>query len=155
MIARRVVLAMVLFMVAGCATPVSHYTPSGKPEVTISTNDFNAVKSTIVAQMLNKGYSITKDTDFQLVFEAEADSMMSTVLFGSEYDTTPVARISFSFAPIDDSVRVVADAAMITNAGSAFERRTDMNNSNSSARIQEMLDDVKRQLELSGGEAAE
>lgn len=142
-----VLVAMV--MVVGCVAPVQHNTASGKPEVTVSTSDVGAVKAALVSEMIDRGYNITTEGDFGMVFDRPVDNFLAGVLLGSSYDTTPNARIAYTLVPKSDGVRVVADIAVITNPGSAFEKRTEMNQSQSSLGVQEALDALKLRVEAS------
>ena len=64
-------------------------------------------------------------------------------MLGSRYDSTPNARITYTFAVGTDTIRIVADLAIITNPGSAFERRMEMNNAKDSMEFQEMLNQLR------------
>ena len=136
-----------MVMAAGCVAPVQHNTASGKPEVTVSTNDVGAVKAALVSEMIDRGYGITSEGDHRLVFDRAADSFLAGVLFGSSYDSTPNTRISYTLVPTSDGVRVVADLAVVTNPGSAFEKRMEMNHHQDSVGVQRALDALKSRVE--------
>jgi len=72
--------------------------------------------------MVNGGFRITKDTSYELTFDKPVENIAVAVLMGSKYDSQPNARVSYTFAQVNDTTRVVADVAIITNPGSAFER---------------------------------
>jgi hypothetical protein len=139
-----------LATLCGCAAPVQHGTASGKPEVTISNTTQDIVKPLVVNRMLSAGYRITRDTQFELAFDAPVQNVAAQVLLGSKYDSQPNARVSYSFASTGTGLRVVADIAIITNPGSGFERRTEMNQSADSPLIQNMLDAVRSEVEMAG-----
>ena len=144
----RVAAVMILcFLVAACATPVKHHTASGRPEVTIATTNVGAVKGALISEMVNRGYSITRESDFLVGFDRPIDNVWAAALLGSRYDSTPNARVSYTIARIQDAIRVVADLAIITNPGSAFERQTDMNANKDSRMIQGLMDRVKSNVE--------
>lgn len=103
---------------------MQHHTPSGKVEATISGASPDDVKAALINEMLNRGYSITNDTSYMISFDRPVDNVFAAALLGSNYDSTPNARISYMLAKVGDATRVVADLAMITNPGSLFERRT-------------------------------
>lgn len=136
-------LLVVVLVTGGCVAPVQHKTASGKPEVTISTNDVGVVKAALVSEMIDRGYGITTEGDYRLVFDRPVDNLLVGVLLGSSYDSTPNARISYTLVPTSGRVRVVADIAIITNPGSAFERRTEMNQHQDSLDVQKALDALK------------
>jgi hypothetical protein len=131
----------------GCGTPVTHATGSGKVEVAINGTAPEAVKAALVNNMLNAGYRITKDTAYEIAFDRPTDNIAVAVLLGSKYDAQPNARVSYSIAATPPTVRVVADIAIITNPGSGFEQRTEMNGSQDSVQVQALLDNMKASLE--------
>lgn len=135
--------AALIVMVTGCVAPVQHNTASGKPEVTVGTDDVGQVKAALVSEMVDRGYHITADSDYRLVFDRPVDNFLAGVLLGSSYDTTPNARIAYALVRRAEGVRVVADIAIITNPGSAFEKRTEMNQSQESLGVQRALDALK------------
>ena len=96
--------------------------------------------------MINKGYSLTSDTGFQLVFQAPAEGL-GAILLSSQYDSTVMVRMGYSIAPQERGTRVVVNIAAVTNPGSAFERLTPMNGSKDSVHVQEWLNDIVRKFE--------
>jgi hypothetical protein len=48
-------------------------------------------------------------------------------------------RVSYDIAALPSGVRVISDLAVITNPGSAFEKRTDINEGPASAEVQAIL----------------
>ena len=98
--------------------------------------------------MINRRYAITRETDFFVVFDRPVTNVLAAALLGSRYDSTPNARISYSLARIQDRIRVVADLAIITNPGSAFERPMNMNANQDALEIQAMMDHVRVQVEM-------
>jgi hypothetical protein len=109
---------------AGCQTAAeAPATASGKPEVTIKSTTA-AVKARLLSLAMDRRFNVTKDTEYLLQVEKPTDNVAAQVLFGSRYDGTPAERVVFTFAPLGDSVRVVASAMLVTNPGSAFEQIT-------------------------------
>lgn len=130
---------------AGCGS-VNHQTASGKVEVTISATP-EAVKASIVNAMVNQRYRISKDTAYEIAFDKPSENLLAVAFLGSKYDGTPNTRVSYFLAPTPPTVRVVADFAIITNPGSSFERRTDLNRSEDTAQVQALLEGVKAEVE--------
>lgn len=128
---------------AGCAEPVTHATPSGRPEVTISGRSSAWAKDRLTNEMLNRGYTVTMDSGSTVAFDRASNNALANAFFGSGYDGVPNARITYSIVQIGGDTRIVADMAVITNPGSAFERRTPMNNNQDSTEIQELLNRIK------------
>jgi phosphotransacetylase len=139
-------LAVAPIALTGCAHPVQHFTPSGKVE-TVFLAPTDAVKGRIIGQMTDWQYTVSKDTPYMIAFDRPSQDLMTNVLMGSKYDSTPNFRITYTFIQTQPgSVRVVADCAIITNPGSAYERRASINNSKETMKIQAMLDRLAREF---------
>jgi hypothetical protein len=143
---RFLIALAVAYFCSACASGVQHATPSGHSEVTVSKATPDKVKAVLVNKMINKGYRITKDTQFELAFDKPVDNVMVSVLLGSKYDSQPSQRVSYSIAQVGEGVRVVSDFAVITNPGSAFERRTDVNKADATTDVQTLLEEVASEL---------
>jgi hypothetical protein len=154
-VGKLVSICIVSLGLASCATPVQHNTASGKPEVTINVADLDAVTSTFQSEMINRGYMQTGGNRFMLKFDRPVTNILASALLGSRYDSQPNARITYMFSKFSSSIRVVADMAVITNPGSAFERRTPFNNNQDSLSIQQMMLNIKLMLERTYGTSNE
>jgi hypothetical protein len=135
---------------SACGGPTHFDTRSGHPEVTISRVAPDKVKSALVNKMIDEGYRITKDTQFELTFDKLTDSTLAVILFSDR--GPPDWRVAYSFAQVGDDVRVVADVAMIQNPGSAREYRLDQNSpgtgvgAETARGVQAMLDNLRTEL---------
>ena len=135
-------------LLSGCVTPVVHHTPSGKPEVTIASDDKDLVKSVLVSEMLNRGYDISKDSDYMIAFDRPVENALAAALLGSQYDSTPNARASYTVVLVaDGSTRVVATLRFVTNPGSPYERYTEASDHRTSPEIQALLFRVRDKVE--------
>jgi len=121
-----------------CLSALGAAAQSGRAEVTVAASSA-AVKSHLINEMMNRGYSIMSDTPNMVVFDKVADNLAAMFLFGTRFGGAPHARIVYSIAEIGGSTRVMADAALIGNAGSAFERRNDMNSGEALGEVQGIL----------------
>jgi hypothetical protein len=142
-------LSMVLITAhfVGCATPVVHNTPSGRPEITVSGKVGKRASAEITNLMVNRGYNVKVSSDTLIVFEKPIESTMAAVLLGSRYDSTPAARITYNIIETEATTRVIASFAAVTNPGSAFERITPMNNIQDTDTYQMRLNEIKAKLE--------
>lgn len=147
----RVLAFMLLAFLGGCVTDAaSSYTPatpSGKAEVTIKA-PVATIKSAIISGAMNQGLNVTKDTDYLLQLEKPTQNLGAAMLLGSKYDSVPNERYVFTFAPTNDSVRVVVSPMFVTNPGSAFEQLTPITNGQGIQRTQETLTELKTRLEV-------
>lgn len=135
---------LVMFVViaaAGCAIQ-QLATESGRPEAFIPGGKTDAVKAVIAETMLARGYQMETETATSSVFIKLSDSVMMDVAFGSNYDRQPYKRVRFSQVQRPDGVRVFMDYEIVTNYGSAFERRTPLNSGKAAQQNQGLLDSI-------------
>jgi hypothetical protein len=132
---------------AGCQTDAqAPMTASGKPEVTIKAPT-TAIKARLLSLAMDRRFSVTKDTEYLLQIEKPTENIGAAILLGSKYDSTPAERIVFTFAPVGDSVRVVAASMFVTNPGSGFEQITPVNAGEGINQTQAGLQEIKQSLE--------
>lgn len=148
----RILIVAAALLLASCQTAKPPSTASGKPEVTIK-GSASAVKAQLLSRAMDRRFSVTKDTEYLLQVEKPTDNLGAAVLLGSRYDSTPAERIVFTFAPIGDSVRVVAAMMFVTNPGSAFEQLTPINAGEGIDRTQATLFEIKQTIEAASAPA--
>ncbi|MCJ2043000.1 hypothetical protein MKK58_00300 [Methylobacterium sp. J-078] len=134
--------AAAMTVLGACQTVQPPATASGRPEVTIPGADPARVKSAILSGMIDKGYRIVKDDPFSLTVEKPVENFAAVLLLSTNAGGPPVARVTYTVAQIDNGTRVVADMALISNAGMAFERRTDVSRGADSPMAQAFLDKI-------------
>jgi hypothetical protein len=146
---QRILLAFaVAAILAGCQTAAeAPATASGKPEVTMKAPTA-AIKARLLSLAMDRRFNVTKDTEYLLQIEKPSDNLGAAILLGSKYDSVPAERIVFTFAPLGDSVRVVAASMFVTNPGSAFEQITPVNAGEGINQTQAALQDIKQSLEV-------
>ena len=140
-----VVLTIASCVLGACAAPAHLDTPSAHPEVTISRVPADKVKAVLVSKMIDKGYRVTQDTQFNLAFDKSAGKAFFRE--GGAADRNQ--RVTYSIAQVGDDVRVVADISMITNPGTEHEARSDVNDAAKDApahETQAFLDDLRTEL---------
>lgn len=98
-----------------------------------------ALKGQIINEMFNRGFSILNDTPNLVVFDKVNNNFAATLFFGTPYGGAPHYRVTVSLAEIGGSTRAFSDIALIGNAGTAFERRTDFNQGNDLSEMQGIL----------------
>jgi hypothetical protein len=96
-----------------------------------------------LATVLSGCQTAAQATEYLLQIEKPSDDLGAAILLGSKYDSVPAERIVFTFAPLGDSVRVVAASMFVTNPGSAFEQITPVNAGEGIDRTQATLQEIK------------
>ena len=111
---------------AGCAhqqpSVPAYSTMSGKPEVVFKTDDMAKARSALTNDMLSDGWVISGETASQIVFDKQIENFGAMMMYGSNFNRVPNARVVFSMAHVDGGIRVVATPSMVTNPGSGFEQ---------------------------------
>lgn len=139
------VLVMVVGL-CGCAT-VQLGTPSGKPEVTIPNVTQKQVVDALVNQMIAGGYQVQSMNNYRAVFGKKDNSLASSLLLGSKWNTTPEYRIIYNFVVTNEGVRIIiTNIEGVTNPGTGFERITDLNQGKVAQSWQNMLEQLKSSL---------
>ena len=104
-------LMLLLALLTGCVTQVSRVTTtaSGKPEVTIATSDVGRIKSMIIGDMVNYGYTVETDTAYSLSLSRKMKDMeqFATALsIGNAYSSN--SRLSnYTFVRDGNTTRVI------------------------------------------------
>lgn len=134
-------------ILAACATPVQHNTPSKKAEVTI-----HGVTRAQVRDFLTDGFAtacpnLVKSEESQIVCEGPVTDSAAYVALYTRYDSDPIYRVTLNLIKVKGGVRVVSNYAGISNPGSAYERRNDWNNSPDTLKLQDALNKAKSKLE--------
>lgn len=138
---RSAVLLASALLVSCATTPPPLQTPSGRPEIVIRDASRKAVIDRIVAVKLEKGLQVKSVTDYGIVVTKKIDhSFMASLLYGSQYDSTPEARITYNVVEVPEGIRVFSRTEMITNPGSGFERVSDVTEQVS----QQMMDELQQ-----------
>lgn len=143
---------LVAALLVGCAAPVAKITStsSGKPEVVIHTTDVGAIKSLILADLINYGYQIEKDTPYLLELTRPANSTENfgaSLSIGNAYSTN-YRVASYTFVQTNDGIRVIASAALRAQLPGGQVNSSPLNdNGNVYNTFQKQLLDIKKKLE--------
>ena len=140
------ILLLLPFLLTACATPVIHDSPSGKPEVTISGTTKDAIKDRLTDEMLSRNYTILQSADSMIVFERPIEDAMAAYMFSTKLSSTPTTRIAYNLASTKQGIRVIADCSAVSNPGTGFERKTNMNSHPDSMRVQSILYSMKNTM---------
>ena len=138
----------IILSLSGCTTLQPLNTSTGKPEIIITETNKKEVADAIINTMLSWDFQLQKRDEYILVFGKRDTRIISGVLLGSQYDTTPEWRITYNLVDYANGVRIMVSIFAITNPGSAFERITDFSKgSKDSHNIQSFLNQLKETLE--------
>jgi hypothetical protein len=141
---------------AGCVSrpPRVSEPAAGNPEVTITGKDATRIKSIIIGEAVNRGFTIERDRKYSLVL-TKPGSGMDAFIYGmsnGNADSGNMVVLSYTFAKSDGKVRVVM----------ALETRTQLPGGRTSSKpwplndalrkvFQFGLNEVKRRAELASG----
>ena len=132
-------LLLLSLILTGCETTTTHTTPSGRPEVTVSTAQAPDLVAQFTNELINRGYTIGDTNPQQTTFEKPATTVAAQIVYGSTYNRTPNVRITLDQVQLSDTTRILLSFFIVTNPGSAHERITALNNSPETIQYQELL----------------
>lgn len=142
---KKIIILLCIFL-TGCVSAVNHATPSGKVEATYEARYEETVAGMITDYMINNGYSVKEASKRVIVFEKPIDDIVTAMLYGSEYNSTPNSRVSYSINTYNEKTRVVASFFVVTNPGSGFEKLTTFDEDQDTIKYQVFLNDLKTRL---------
>jgi hypothetical protein len=139
-----------LVAIVACATAQPRLaTPSGRPEVTIAGATRQAVANHIANSAATGGFTIAEMTDTRVRVE-KAGGLGESLLAGSRFNAIPVYRYTYTLLDADGGVRVLADAELVTNPASAFEKRTNLVQGKPAQQLQESLEKMRESFARPG-----
>lgn len=139
--------ALIAFLSACAAPPQPLATPTGRPEVVINGATKKLVYDEIILSATEKGSSLKSVNEYGITIGKLATEPMLIALYGSGYDSTPEGRVTFTAVDLPDGgIRVFAKGEIVTNPGSAYERRTDVTR-HAAVEMQSSLERIKSRVE--------
>ncbi len=135
------------FFLSACATPVTHSTPSGKPEVTISGVSKSTVKDALTDMMMDNQYTLTTSSESMLIFDRPIENSAMAYMFSSKLNRNPTFRVSYNVASTKKGIRVIADYNAVSNPGSGYENKTSLIGHPNTKNIQYELNALKNEME--------
>lgn len=97
---------------SGCAQQeVMQHTQSGFAEKTIQAKSQSEVSQEIINACINRGHTIRESSDSKVVCTTTMEggsAVLTQMLIGNSYSTTPEVVVAFIIATMGENVRVVA-----------------------------------------------
>jgi len=140
------VISLALILLTGCATTQSLHTPSGRPEVTINTTDRSKIKSVILNELMNAGFTLISESEYGLIFSAPMKGfggVMYQALLGNAYSSQPEWNIRINMAALNNKTRVVAQAVVRMQNAFGREDVNDMTGGKVALQLQQLLEKIK------------
>jgi hypothetical protein len=137
----------------GCATAPERIaqTRSGKPEVSIKTNDIEAVKSELISRMMEKNYLLEDDSKYRMTFKKEVEGFgaqfAAQLLVGTKYGTTPEVVAVFNLMKLKDGLRVIGFVFIFSQSGFGQTKKEKIDNNKTFNDVQTMLNLIKSTVE--------
>lgn len=129
-----------LALLVACASGPK--TASGRPELLVAGITKDTAKQLLLADAAADGWTVEKSDDAGLVVARQRKDVGSALAFDSSYDSTPYTRPRYTIVEERTNVHVYAQAHVITNYGSAFERVSDVSDGKMGVQVQDKLVDV-------------
>ena len=124
---------LVVLAGAGCASTHAN-TATGKAEHYIPKDSAEAYRDTLVARMLDRGYSILEITPYKASFDKDG-GFAADLVAGSGSRK----RVTFDFAPVGVQLRVIGRLEVLTGRGA-------IETTSSSQEILDLMESVSKSL---------
>lgn len=142
-----IILVLLSCITLGCATPRQRLaTPSGNPEIVINGTTKKQIADLLVSSKLGEGFQVKTVNDYSLVVAKSIDDFAAKMAYGSKYNRTPEARVTYNFVDFGGGVKIFVRSEMVTNPNSPYESTTDFTSTwgdhaqNELTRIKTMLE---------------
>jgi len=142
---RKIVSIFCLCLIlTGCATTGRLATPSGRPEVFVEGITLKNATDACVNLMVSNGWQIEKTTDYMVQAVRTSDNAMVDFLWGTDFDFHQAwYRITYTFAPQSNGVRIFAIQQVVANRGTGFERVIELKNQKAYQNNQNWLEQLR------------
>lgn len=142
---KHLLLILVVLGLSGCATSQALQTPSGKPEVTIQSADTSRIRSVLINEFLNAGFTVISDSENTLVFAKEMSDFGGLAykgLMGNAYSSNPEWNVRVNMVSLGQTTRILGQP--VTRMQNAFGRDDvmDMSQGKAGMQTQEILNRV-------------
>lgn len=141
---------MSLAFSVGCTTiEKSTFTPSGRPEVVIATNDVGRIKSLLIGDLLNHGYTIESDTQYALTLTRPTkgmESVAASMVAGNSYSVN-TRYATYNFVHLDNGIRVIASMGWRAQMPGGQVNNQPLNDGNVYNTFQTQLFEIKAMIE--------
>lgn len=146
----RFFLIIALCSLTGCiTTPVKLNTSSGFPEVVISGSTKKKITDAIINRGISKGWILKSQMEYMVILTKKNTTFGAQLLFGSNYNSIPENRITFTMVETGDGIRLTVREEIVTNPNSSFEESRDLTliNQEAAEHYQKILEEIKTQVE--------
>lgn len=137
---KKIFLGILFVSLLGVLPALAFTDPLVTVRVTINSENRKAIKDELVGQMISKGFSVSKDSEYQISFDKEVPNFFYMNLRTGQY---PVARAVFNIAPINGATLVTASPYIVDNPGSGNEVVRTHSNKEDTAGLQRTLYKLK------------
>lgn len=141
---KRVLLGFLFVFFLGVLPAAAFTDPLVIVRVTINSENRKAIKDELVGYMIGKGFSIAKDSEYQISFDKEVPNFFYLNLRTGQY---PVARAVFNIAPISGATLVTASPYIVYNPGSGYEKIQTHSNKEDTVGLQRTLYKLKSAID--------
>jgi len=139
---KKVILAAICILVLSSVAFAKYATYS--LQVQIETTERHKIKDALVEIMVGNGFSINKDSEYQIAFDKEIENIFFMNLRTGQ---NAAARGVFTLAPSSNSITLSGIPLMISNPGTGFEIPSKITHRKDLRKFQEILFQVKSKVD--------
>jgi hypothetical protein len=131
-------------LIVACTSSLFAFDTQRILSVTINTTDKQAVKEMFIADLMQEQFTITKDSEYQIVMDKEIPNILFMSLSTGRY---PLLRMSLNIVNRKDTVYVTAIPTIVLSPGAINEEIHPHTNKGDLKNIQNMLYSVKSRID--------
>ncbi|EMO8882813.1 hypothetical protein WDT71_000478 [Shigella boydii] len=145
---KMTVLLLSATIISGCTSsvPLIKKTQSGKPEGVYQNTTKDKVKDALVNYCNSRGLIIYNADNSSVICGKELEggsAVFGQMLIGNAYSTTPVSKVKFTIAQVNNDTKVWADMWMETQMAMGQVQQMAITDNASKNTIQQRLDGLK------------
>lgn len=100
-------------------------TSINQPSIVIHDVSKEQIANLLIEGKLQQGWKLDSSNDYGVVFIREIDNFAARVTYGSKFNRTPAARITYNMINVSGGVKVIVKSEMVTNPNSPYEKSRD------------------------------
>jgi PBP1b-binding outer membrane lipoprotein LpoB len=139
-----------IVIISGCSQKLD--TPSGRPDVTINSENVDLIKSDIISAFIGVGLELTNQTDNILVFAGRMNTGQSIVykaMISGSYSSDPIWEYRINIIPTNGKTRLLGSCVVKTQSAFGREDVNDASGGKAGQQLQDYFESIKNKIEES------
>lgn len=100
-------------------------TTINQPSIIIHDVSKEDISNLLIEGKLQQGWKLDSSSNYGIVFIRNIDNFAARATYGSKYNRTPAARITYNMINVSGGVKIIVKSEMVTNPNSPYEKSRD------------------------------